>query len=123
MKEGMWCHVEIPSKDPARAKSFYGEVLGWTFEDVPIPGRTYTIYRTREGGIGGGIWDSPPDMPRQTINYVQVDDMDSVLERIEKNGGKIIRPKQKLAEAGWRAVVSDPDGNIFGLWKSAGAGA
>jgi len=34
MKEGVWCHVEIPSSDPKKSKGFYGEVFGWKFQEI-----------------------------------------------------------------------------------------
>ena len=35
MKEGQWCHVEIPAADPMKAQRFYGEVFGWKFTEIP----------------------------------------------------------------------------------------
>ena len=118
MKEGVWCHIEIPSSDPKRARSFYGEVFGWKFTEIPE--MSYSLYETREGGIGGGIWNPTPGMPRQVLNYILVDEIEPVLARIGRNGGKTVKEKTEVHGAGWYALVTDPDGNTFGLWKSSG---
>lgn len=115
--QGIWCHVEIPSSDPAVAKAFYGEVFGWTFKDVPMPTGTYTLYETHEGGIGGGIWDPPAGMPRMMINYINVEEIEPVVESVEENGGQVLVPAQEVPGVGWFCIVGDPDGNPVGLWK------
>lgn len=116
LREGDWCHIEIPISDLERAKRFYGEVLGWTFQD--IPGMEYSLYRTSENGVGGGLWNPPPGVPRGVLNYALVDEIEPVLERIEKLGGRTLKATQEVPGAGWFAVAADPDGNPLGLWKN-----
>ena len=115
--QGMWCHIEIPSSDTAKAKSFYGDVFGWTFQEVPIEESTYHLYFTGEGGIGGGIWDPPEGMPRQTINYINVEKIEPIVAAAEKKGGTVLVPKQEIPGIGWFSILTDPDGNLFGVWK------
>ena len=117
--QGMWCHVEIPSTDPGKSKSFYSEVFGWKFHDVPMGDKTYSLYETGEGGIGGGVWDPPEGIPRQMINYIAVDEIEPVAESAEANGGKVVMPMQEIPGIGWFALITDPDGNVFGIWKNA----
>ena len=116
--QGMWCHVEIPSKDPAASAKFYGEVFGWKFSEMPMGGDTYHLYETAEGGIGGGIHNPPEGMPRQMINYVAVDEIEPIVASVESNGGSVVVPKQEVHGIGWFSLISDPDGNVFGLWQS-----
>lgn len=115
--QGMWCHIEIPSSDPAVAKSFYGDVFGWTFQEVPIGDTTYHLYHTGEGGIGGGIWNPPEGMPRQMINYINVEEIGPIAERVAANGGAVLVPEQEVPGIGWFSILADPDGNPFGVWK------
>ena len=117
MKEGQWCHVEIPTGDAKKAQRFYGEVFGWKFQEIPQ--MQYTLYETGENGIGGGFWNPEPGMPRQITNYVLVNEIEPVVARVKNNGGKQIKEKTEVPGAGWFSLVSDPDGNVIGLWKSA----
>jgi predicted enzyme related to lactoylglutathione lyase len=56
-----------------------------------------------------------PDTP--IIAYAMVDDMDAVLKKVEKHGGKIHRPKMEIPNVGWIAIISDTEGNTIGIWK------
>ena len=112
-KEGHWCHVEIPTADTKRSQEFYASVFDWKFTNIPQ--MEYTLYET--GGIGGGILKKADEMPQQLINYVNVGEIEPFLEKIENNGGSVIKPITEVPQTGWFAIVSDPDGNAFGLWK------
>jgi predicted enzyme related to lactoylglutathione lyase len=115
--QGMYCHIEIPSNDPTKAKGFYGDLFGWQFTDMPMGEGTYSLYMTAEGGIGGGIWNPPDGMPRQIINYIAVDEIEPVVEKAEAGGGKVVMPTVELPGIGWFSLIADPDGNVFGIWK------
>ena len=115
--QGQWCHIEIPSADPGKSKAFYGDVFGWTFQDVPLGEGTYTLYMTGDGGIGGGIWNPPEGMPRQVINYVNVEDLEPIRRKAEAAGGQVVLPEQEVPGIGWFSLIADPDGNVFGAWK------
>ncbi|MHC4472548.1 MAG: VOC family protein [Planctomycetota bacterium] len=110
-----WCHIEIPVGDPEAAKRFYGEVFGWQFQDIPE--MEYTLYTTREGEMGGGIMKRHEGVPQQMVNYLCVDDIGATLERIQNHGGKVVHPEMPVGNVGWAAWASDPDGNLFALWK------
>jgi len=114
-QEGEWCHVEIPSADPAKSEAFYAAVFGWTFQRVPE--MDYTLYMTSEDGIGGGILKKPEGMGQQLINYVNVGELEPYLEKIEAGGGSVLMPIAEVPNVGWFAIVADPDGNAFGLWQ------
>ncbi len=116
IREGMWCHIEMPVGDLERAKRFYGDVFGWKFQDMPQ--MSYTLYETRPGGVGGGLWNPPPEVPRNVVNYIYVDEIETAVARVEQAGGRLVNPKMEVPNSGWFALVADPDGNVFGLWKS-----
>jgi predicted enzyme related to lactoylglutathione lyase len=105
MKEGQWCHVEIPASDPKKAQRFYGEVFGWKFQEIPQ--MAYTLYDTGENGIGGGFWNPEPGMPRQIVNYILVNEIEPVVARVKNNGGKELKGRPRCpAPAGsrWSAI-------------------
>jgi hypothetical protein len=45
-----------------------------------------------------------------------VDDIDAVLAKVEKSGGKIVEAKNMMQGVGLLAVIRDPEGNEFGIW-------
>lgn len=119
LKNDMWCHVEIPATDTEKAEEFYGSVFGWKFQRMPE--MDYTLYTTPEG-IGGGIMKRPEGMPPGLINYIHVEEIEPYLAKIESGGGNVVMPITEVPHAGWFAIVADPDGNAFGLWKHHPAG-
>jgi len=122
MRHGVFCHVEIPSANLDAAKQFYSDVFGWTFQDIPMEGGSYTFYQTREGGIGGGMMSPQPGMPRQVVNYVLVDEIEPILDLVRSRGGQALTTTMQVGEYGWMAHFMDPEGNLFGLWKPATGG-
>ena len=43
--------------------------------------------------------------------------MDETVKTVEKNGGKIARPKMAVLGVGWLAYCKDTDGNMFGVMQ------
>jgi predicted enzyme related to lactoylglutathione lyase len=45
-----------------------------------------------------------------------VDDIDAVLAKVEKSGGKIVDAKNMMKGVGLLAVIRDTGGNELGVW-------
>ena len=114
---------EIRVTDLARAESFYGALLGWTFR--PFEGydpERYHLISTGEGRLGGGLVLVEPAPVRSSllgiVLYAEVPDLDPVLALAVSLGGAVMEPPAVVGPAdGWFAVVTDPDGNRVGLWS------
>jgi predicted enzyme related to lactoylglutathione lyase len=69
-------------------------------------------------GINGGITTRPQGFDiRATVNYVSVDSIEGALERAEKLGARVMRGKAPVPGMGWFAMLVDPQGNAFAIWK------
>ncbi|MCA9278790.1 MAG: VOC family protein [Phycisphaeraceae bacterium] len=112
---GSWCHIEIPAKDPAVLKKFYGDIFGCTFTDVPE--MDYTLYHAGSN-FGGGICKLPDGAQQGMINYIYVEDIPVTCEKIKAGGGDVVMPETPVGPVSWFAIVKDPSGNHFALWKS-----
>ena len=113
-------HFEILSDDPEQSVKFFGEAFGW--QSQSWDGQTYWLVDTgvEEIGINGGIMRSS-DFPhaRNALPTIDVEDIGDALAKVEAAGGKVIVPERQVGEAGWSAYAADPQGVVFGLWKSA----
>ncbi|MBD0324402.1 MAG: hypothetical protein ICV72_13605 [Aldersonia sp.] len=49
--------------------------------------------------------------------YVQVNDPQAYLDRVERLGGRTVMPVTETPDAVTMALFADPDGNIVGLVK------
>jgi hypothetical protein len=121
-------YFEIPADNVDRAKHFYHALLGWKIAPTKTPmdpamvaSMNYQDVITgdaKEGTMNmGGMYKR--QMTEPIINYVVVDDIDKVLAKVEKLGGKIGVPKKEIKNVGVIAVIQDTEGNAIGLWKPA----
>jgi predicted enzyme related to lactoylglutathione lyase len=117
---------ELMTSDAAAAKAFYSKVVGWNTEDVPMPGMTYTLLRAGETQIGG-LMALPKEagdagMKPCWVAYVGVDDADGAAAKVKRLGGQILREPADIPNVGRFAVVADPQGAAFNLFKPSQAG-
>lgn len=110
---------ELNAKDVDTAKKFYGEVFGWSFEDVPMPNMTYSLAKAGERNTGGIMpmvgpqWEG---VPPHWMTYFAVDDCDAMAKRVSDSGGQVCVPPTDIPP-GRFAVVNDPQGGTFTLFQ------
>ncbi|WP_432357090.1 VOC family protein [Sporosarcina sp. UB5] len=122
---GRLVHFEIHVDDMERAKTFYGEVFGWSFQDwSEFAGMPYYGAVTgddSEPGINGALMkrQSAPPEAGQAVNgftcTIGVANYDAVEEKILANGGTVALPKYALPGMAWQGYYHDSEGNIFGI--------
>jgi predicted enzyme related to lactoylglutathione lyase len=104
---------ELVTRDPKKAKDFYGKTLGWTFDDMPMPGGpSYTILKS-DGQQVGGMMQATADMNAAQdfwFTYIAVDDLDGRLKKLKDAGGKVMREPMDVPGVGRIAMVTDPGG-------------
>jgi predicted enzyme related to lactoylglutathione lyase len=109
---------ELNTRDRETAKSFYGDVFGWSFEDRAYEGGTYTIVSLDGEGIGGltDITERvPAEVPAHWLIYFAVEDADATVETAKQRDGEIPAGPFDIAEVGRIAVVKDPWGAWFAV--------
>ena len=110
---------EIPATDISRAISFYQAILDINIEKMEMPGMEMGIF-PYEGQIVTGVImkgdDYKPSADGPTIYLNGGDNLQLILDKVGKNGGKIIVPKTAHAdESGFFALFIDTEGNKLGL--------
>jgi uncharacterized protein len=116
-KHGAISWSELLTSDVDAAKSFYGQLFGWTYEDAPVDDKTYTLVQVN-GEEVAGIMHTPPDagqMPPAWGVYVTVDDVDAAAQKAVALGGKVYLPPQDIPEVGRFCVIGDPQGASISL--------
>lgn len=106
-------HFEVSGKDLDKLGSFYSELFGWKTQRAgEMP---YAMVEKEEGGIGGGIGQSPDGSGHVTF-YVGTDDPQATLDKAVELGGKTILPVTELPQV-TIALFADPEGHVVGLAK------
>ena len=111
---------EIAVSDISRAKKFYETIFEVKMEDSEMPDMKYAMFpwSAEAGKVGGGLAQSPMHKPGSggSIIYLNANpDLQIVLDRVEKAGGKITMPKTAIGENGFMAFFIDTEGNSMGL--------
>src|SRR3712207_178279 len=114
-------HFEVVGQDAAKLQGFFGELFGWSYQDVGGP----TSYKVvpREGntapdgsGIGGGIGGGPEGYEGHVTFYVAVPDVGEALEKAEALGGERTMGPDKMDEPPMiLGMFKDPEGHTIGL--------
>jgi len=109
-------HIEFSSQDLGESGDFYSQVFGWKVQQIPE--MNYAMFEA-EGGPGGGFNPVSENYPAGTVSvYIQTDDIDATLAKIEEAGGKTLVPKSEIPNTGWFAFFSDPSGNQVALYTA-----
>lgn len=110
---GAFSWAELNTRDVDRAKSFYGDVFGWSFEEKESERGAYTLISLDGEGIGGMTERLPSGAPAHWLVYFAVEDLDATLETARERGGEASAGPFDIAEVGRIAVVKDPWGAVF----------
>lgn len=108
---------ELLTSDMNAAKSFYGQLFGWAYEDAPMDDKTYTLVKAN-GEEVAGIMTTPPEagqMPPAWGVYVTVDDVDAAAKKAVALGGKVYLPPKDIPEVGRFCVIGDPQGAVISM--------
>ena len=110
---------EVMGKDGPKLRSFYGDLFGWSYDDVE--GMDYGMVQGASAdnmpSIPGGIGTAPEGAPNYQTFYVGVDDIPAALDKAESLGGTTMVGPMDLPMGGKIAIFSDPEGNMIGLFK------
>ena len=112
-------HFEIYGEKPSELAEFYRAVLGWEIEQMPAV--DYWRINTRSDGgtsLNGGLTCRAIPGLNGWMLFVNVASLDETVALVQRLGGKIVRPKTAVPKTAWVTIVSDPQGNIFGVWQA-----
>lgn len=110
---------EIPATDISRAVDFYQTILDIKIEKMDMPGMQMGILPYEGQMVTGVIVKA--DGYKPSANGVTVylnggDNLQLILDKVEKNGGKMLVPKTPHADGiGFWAYFFDSEGNKIGL--------
>jgi predicted enzyme related to lactoylglutathione lyase len=104
--------------DVDAAKVFFGDVLGWSYAEIPGLGYRMQV----DGGDVGAMFDlhgpnTPAGTPPLIGVMVKVASADDTCQRVTTSGGQAM-PAFDIGDQGRMAVCHDPAGAQFDLWEA-----
>ncbi|HEY8978143.1 MAG TPA: VOC family protein [Streptomyces sp.] len=117
--EGTPCWADAMFTDLEGAKSFYGDVLGWTFGEASSEFGSYT----QAYADGKAVAAVVPPMPGQEgasqwCLYLASDDAAATAAKVRENGGDVLMEPMKVGDFGTMSLARDPGGAVFGIWQA-----
>ncbi|MFI1226817.1 MULTISPECIES: VOC family protein [unclassified Streptomyces] len=107
---------ELGVEDSDRARAFYGDLFGWTFEPGPSGGGGFTITAPgTPGGVHGGDRGAGPYV------FFRVDDLGAAMARVRELGGTVEQgdpggdDEESAARFGRFRLCRDDQDSPFGL--------
>lgn len=121
---GTFVWYELMTTDTAAAKAFYTTVAGWSTKDSGMPGVDYTLFCAPNGTHVAGLMTMPPgaaemNAPPAWLGYIAVHDVDASAAAVTANGGTVHRAPDDIPGVGRFAVVADPHGAVFALFRGS----
>jgi predicted enzyme related to lactoylglutathione lyase len=104
---------ELVTRDVEKAKKFYGDTIGWTFEGMPMPDGTYWVAKMGDASVGGLFPIAGPQwegVPEHWMSYLAVDDVDARVKKAQAAGAKLMRPVFDIPGVGRIAILTEPGG-------------
>jgi hypothetical protein len=109
---------EIPVRDLAGAKAFYGKVTGHPLKDEQMGPNPTAVFAYKSGaGVSGHLYVGEPAGKGGNIVHLNVAALEPALARVTEAGGEVVSPIIAIP-AGRFAYCRDPDGNSFGLFAA-----
>ncbi|MCX5381835.1 VOC family protein [Streptomyces sp. NBC_00083] len=117
--EGAPCWADVSLSDVAAGRRFYGELLGWTFDEESDDQRYGQYTNAYREGRRVAALQSKRDgrMPTTWTVYFAAPDVRALTARVRAAGGQVITDPMPVPPHGTMAVAADPGGAVFGLWQ------
>jgi len=108
------------TEDPTGAAPFYSKVIGWRAEPSALD-PSYTIVSAASGPVAGISKLSDANRAQGAradwMSFIGADDVDALVAQAEKLGAKVHRAAADIDKVGRYAIVADPQGATFALFK------
>jgi predicted enzyme related to lactoylglutathione lyase len=116
---GSFSWVDLQTSDQDAAKSFYSDLLGWEYEEVPIgDGASYSMAKLQGHSVAAIGPLQGEEMPSHWNCYVTVADADASAARAKELGATLLAEPFDVFDAGRMAAFADPQGAVLSVWQA-----
>src|SRR3954470_8068364 len=118
---GSFTWNELATRDPEPAMAFYSELLGWTYNQIPVPGIQYWVIMVGERSNGGVRvpGEDMPETPSFWLPYFGTDDVEATANKAAEAGGNVLVGKSPANEGNYFAALQDPYGAVFAVFEGS----
>lgn len=113
---GRFVWHDLMTTDAAKSQQFYCSLFDWQIQEMPMPTCTYRMIVAGPGPIGGIVEEKKIPVSHW-MPYVATGDVDAAAKKVQQLKGSICVPPTDIPGTGRFAVVGDPQGAFFSLYK------
>lgn len=119
---GKFVWSDLFTSDMEANERFYGALFGWQWRWITRPDRRYGIFSMDGYDVAGMVHRPAPegqDQYGRWVHYISVADVGGTEGDVVDRGGETLLPRRQAEHRGEFAIVSDPQGAIFGMIRSS----
>ncbi|MEJ1966319.1 MAG: VOC family protein [Gammaproteobacteria bacterium] len=113
---GKFVWHELLTADAAAATAFYTKVVAWKTQPWEQDA-SYSLWVAKNGPVGGIASPDGAAVPHW-LPYIAVADVAATAETAKSLGGRVLKEKTDIPNGGSYAVLADPQGAEFAVYKS-----
>jgi uncharacterized protein len=119
---GSPCWIDLMTSDTQKARDFYAQLFGWTYEtgDQEKYGGYITAFKDGQMVAGMMHNDGQAGYPDVWTTYLRVEDINAVIDATTTAGGQVFMSPMEVPEQGKMAMIGDAGGAAIGLWQFGG---
>ncbi|WP_194793195.1 VOC family protein [Raineyella fluvialis] len=113
--------IDLTTSDIEKARTFYGDIFGWTFEDQGAEYGNYHMIKSGDAFVGGMMGRVPemPAGPDAWTVYLDTPDAQATCDKATHNGGMVLVPPMQVGGSGIMGLIADPGNCATGFWQAA----
>lgn len=116
---GRWVWSELFTEDVAAASAFYGKVFDWEFHKADDGDYVLAVADGRPvAGMVTHVSDKDNGRSAQWLRLMSVDSPEKTVAALSGSGAEITLDPRRLEGRGEVAVITDPEGALFGIMHS-----
>ena len=120
--DGTLCWADLSTPDQGRAGEFYSALFGWKIvKGDEDPAHNYFHIKNGEEFIGGipPASHRSPNVPPHWLAYFTASDVDAMAAKAKQLGATFYLPPTTFEDVGRMAVIADPQGATFAIFRTA----
>ena len=115
---GTFSWVDLNTDDQEASKAFYADLLGWSYNDIPLGDGAHYSMAQIDGHDVAAITPMPPGTDVVHWNcYVTVDDVAAAAARAKELGATLLAEPFDVFDSGRMAILQDPQGAVLSMWQ------
>lgn len=116
-EHGVPSWVDLGTSDQKGALAFYQGLFGWDAEDMGEQSGHYTIVSVDGKQVAAISPAQQDDGPPYWTTYVNVDDAENIVKKVESAAGKTLAGPMDVMDQGRLAVFADVTGAAIAVWQ------